>query len=97
MFTPKANSKQRRLKKTQEHETGDAVTVQLAPASESWRVNTQGAPPARLQLDVASCDSSASGKTHFSPQNPNFDFPMPKFDLKVCLNVSKHEKTLKSI
>ena len=30
MFTPKPNSKQKRVKKTQEHETGDAVTVQLS-------------------------------------------------------------------
>ena len=30
MFTPKPSSKQRRVKKTQEHETGDAVTVQLS-------------------------------------------------------------------
>ncbi|KEH16145.1 hypothetical protein MTR_0306s0020 [Medicago truncatula] len=30
MFTPKANSKQKRVKKTQERETGDAVKVQLA-------------------------------------------------------------------
>ncbi|KEH22735.1 hypothetical protein MTR_7g056630 [Medicago truncatula] len=28
---------------------------------------------------------SNSGKTHFSPQNSNFNFPMPKFDPKVCL------------
>ncbi|KEH33639.1 hypothetical protein MTR_3g449740 [Medicago truncatula] len=30
MFTPKANSKYKRVKKTQERETGDAVKVQLA-------------------------------------------------------------------
>ncbi|KEH25358.1 hypothetical protein MTR_6g018740 [Medicago truncatula] len=30
MFTPKANSKQKRVKKTQEHESGDAITVQLS-------------------------------------------------------------------
>ncbi|KEH26601.1 hypothetical protein MTR_6g465720 [Medicago truncatula] len=30
MFTPKANSKQKRVKKTQERETGNAVKVQLA-------------------------------------------------------------------
>ncbi|KEH28458.1 hypothetical protein MTR_5g095755 [Medicago truncatula] len=30
MFTPKANSKQKRVKKTQERETEDAVKVQLA-------------------------------------------------------------------
>jgi len=27
MFAPKASSKQKRVKKTQEHETGDAVIV----------------------------------------------------------------------
>jgi len=30
MFTPKPSSKQKRVKKTQEHETGDDVTVQLS-------------------------------------------------------------------
>ncbi|KEH21969.1 hypothetical protein MTR_7g028535 [Medicago truncatula] len=30
MFTPKVNSNQKRVKKIQEHETGDAVTVQLS-------------------------------------------------------------------
>jgi len=29
MFTPKANSKQKRVKKTQEHEKGYIVTVQF--------------------------------------------------------------------
>ncbi|KEH19473.1 hypothetical protein MTR_8g461080 [Medicago truncatula] len=33
MFTPKDNSKQKRVKKTQEHETGHAVRELLAPAS----------------------------------------------------------------
>lgn len=67
MFTPKANSKQKRVKKTQEHETGHAVREQLRK------------------------------KTHFSPQNPNFNFPMPKFDPKVCLNNYIHQKRLKTI
>jgi len=35
MFTPKANSKQKRVKKTQEHEKGYAATRLLAVAS--WR------------------------------------------------------------
>jgi len=35
MFTPKANSKQKRVKKTQEHEKGYVVTKLLAVAS--WR------------------------------------------------------------
>jgi len=35
MFTLKANSKQKCVKKTQERETRDVVTVQLAPASKS--------------------------------------------------------------
>jgi hypothetical protein len=30
VFTPKPSSKQKRVKKTQELETGDAVTVQLS-------------------------------------------------------------------
>ncbi|KEH26789.1 hypothetical protein MTR_6g073070 [Medicago truncatula] len=66
MFTPKANSKQKRVKKTQEHETGRVVRDQL-------------------------------GKTHFSPQNPNFNFPMPKFDPKTWLTISVHVKALKTI
>ncbi|KEH23587.1 hypothetical protein MTR_7g089335 [Medicago truncatula] len=33
MFTPKANSKQKRVKKTQEHETERAVRELLAPAT----------------------------------------------------------------
>ena len=33
MFTPKANSKQKCVKKTQERETRNAVTVQLATSS----------------------------------------------------------------
>jgi len=37
MFTPKANSKQKCVKKTQEHETRHAVREQLAPASKSNR------------------------------------------------------------
>jgi hypothetical protein len=48
-------------------------------------------------LATASYDSPVSGKTSFSPQNSNFDFPKLKFDPKVCLNISKHEKTLNSI
>ncbi|KEH38244.1 hypothetical protein MTR_2g065545 [Medicago truncatula] len=64
MFTSNVNSKQKRVKKTQEH-------------------------------DVLS--ESTSGKTHFSPQNPNFNFPMPKFDPKTCLTISKHVKALKTI
>jgi len=42
MFIPKANSKQKCVKKTQEHEIGDAVTVQLASRANhlSWRVTT---------------------------------------------------------
>jgi hypothetical protein len=101
MFTPKANSKQKRMKKTQERETGNAATVQLAPTSKSTREarkltrSTSCSPPTRLQLAVASWDSPVTGKPIFSPQNPNFDFPKLKFDHKVCLNISKHEKTLK--
>jgi len=42
MFTPKANSKEKQAKKTQERETGDAVTVQLASRvnHSPWRVMT---------------------------------------------------------
>jgi len=42
MFTPKANSKQKYVKKMQERETGDVVTVQLASRANHlpWRVMT---------------------------------------------------------
>jgi hypothetical protein len=81
MFTPKTNSKQKRAKNIEERETGHAVRGLLAQ-----RVNP---------LAIASYDWQLSGKLPFSPQNTNFDFPKPKFDPKVCLNISKHEKTLK--
>jgi len=42
MFTPKANSKQKHVKKTQEGETWDDVTMQLASRvnHSPWRVMT---------------------------------------------------------
>jgi len=83
MFTQKANSKQKQAKKTQECETGDVVIVQLAS-----RVNS---------LAMASNDRLLSWKTHFSPQNPNFESLKPKFDPMVCPNVYKHQKRLKTI
>ena len=83
MFTPKANSKQKQVKQTQKRETGDAVTVQIAS-----RVNS---------LAMASNDRLLSRKTHFSPQNPNFETLEPKFDPMVCPNVYKHQKRLKTI
>ncbi|KEH32775.1 hypothetical protein MTR_3g005075 [Medicago truncatula] len=58
MFTPKANSKQKRVKKTQEHEIGDAVKVQLAR-----RVSL---------LAVASFDRQLYGNRPVSSQKPNF-------------------------
>jgi len=83
MFTPKANSKQKHVKKTQERETGDAVTVQLASRVKS--------------LAMVSNDRLLSWKTPFSPQNPNFESPKPKFDPMVYPNVYKHQKRLKTI
>jgi len=38
MFTPKANSKKKCVKKTQEHETQHAVREQLTPASKFTRL-----------------------------------------------------------
>ena len=78
MFTPKANSKQKRGKKTQERETGDAATVQLAVASKSTREasklteSTSCSPPTRLPLAVASWDSPVTRKTHFFTPKPQF-------------------------
>ena len=83
MFIPKANSKQKHVKKTQERETGDVITVQLASRVKS--------------LAMASNDRLLSWKTSFSPQNPNFESPKPKFDHMVCSSVYKHQKRLKTI
>ncbi|KEH15943.1 hypothetical protein MTR_0422s0010 [Medicago truncatula] len=58
MFTPNANSKQKRVKKTQERETGDAVTVQIAR-----RVSL---------LAVASCDEQLYGNRPVFSRKPNF-------------------------
>ncbi|KEH29538.1 hypothetical protein MTR_4g044447 [Medicago truncatula] len=41
-----------------------------------------------MKQDVLS--ESNSGKTDFSPHNPNFNFSMPKFDPKTCLTISIH-------
>jgi len=61
MFAPKASSKQKRVKKTQEHETGDVVTVQLARrvTYSPWRVATD----------------NPTGMDQFSPQKPQFHQP----------------------
>ncbi|KEH34330.1 hypothetical protein MTR_3g464750 [Medicago truncatula] len=57
MFTPKANSKLKRVKKTQERETGNAVKVQLAR-----RVSV---------LAVASCDGQIyENRPVFTPKAP---------------------------
>ncbi|KEH25957.1 hypothetical protein MtrunA17_Chr6g0464991 [Medicago truncatula] len=58
MFTPKANSKQKHVKKTQERETWYAVTRQLVR-----RVSL---------LAVASCDRKLYGNRPVSSQKPNF-------------------------
>ncbi|RHN45453.1 hypothetical protein MtrunA17_Chr7g0231381 [Medicago truncatula] len=58
MFTPNGNSKQKRVKKTQEREIGDAVTVQLAR-----RVSL---------LAVASCDEQLYGNRPVFSQKLNF-------------------------
>ena len=64
-------------------------------AMPSWTVPSLAM--ATSLLAMASLDSYLSGKTSFSPQNPNFESLMPKFVPKVCLNISRHKKTLKSI
>ena len=81
MFTPKANSKDKQVKKTQECKTEHAVTVQLAP-----RVHHS---PRRVM--TVCCRE----KPIFHPQNPNFESPKPKFDPMVCPNVYKHQKDSK--
>ncbi|KEH22295.1 hypothetical protein MTR_7g038880 [Medicago truncatula] len=58
MFTPKTNSKKKRVKKTQKRETGYAVTGQLAR-----RVSL---------IAVASCDRKLYGNRPVSSQKPNF-------------------------
>jgi len=100
MFTPKANSKQKHAKMTQETRNrryyyratrcgeqstrhGEFPHAALDPKS-PWRVVTE-------------LNHYALGKTPFLPQNPNFDSPMPKLVPKVCSNVYRHKKTLKTI
>jgi len=93
MFTPKANSKQKYVKKTQERKTRDAVT----PSKTRERKTRDAARLASKSLAMASKDRLLSYKTHFSPQNPNFESLKPKFDPMVCPNVYKHQKRLKTI
>jgi len=83
MFIPKSNSKQKRVKKTQERETGSR------PLNNSR--GEQDHSPRRAKT------GSSRETKHFSPKNPNFNFPMTKFDSKSCLIVSKHEKALEII
>jgi len=61
MFEPKGSSKEKRVKKMQERETGDAVTVQLARrvTYSLWRVATD----------------NPTGMDQFSPQKPQFHQP----------------------
>jgi len=61
MFSPKAKSKQKRVKKMQERETGDAVTVHLARrvTYSLWRVAI----------------ANPTGMDQFSPQKPQFHQP----------------------
>ncbi|KEH26080.1 hypothetical protein MTR_6g043970 [Medicago truncatula] len=64
MLTPKANSKQKRVKNTQEREIGDAVKVQLAR-----RVSL---------LAVASCDGQIYGnRLVFTPKAPISSIQIP--------------------
>jgi len=75
-------------------------TEQLAMATKSlamasWTVSSLAM--ATSLLAMASLDSQLSGKTPFSPQNLNYESLMPKFVPKVCLNVYRHKKPLKSI
>ena len=65
MFTPKVNSKQKCVKKTQECETRNAVTVQLAAKS----------PRARL----ASCTRHQLKILVFLSGKPSFFTPKPYF------------------
>jgi len=61
MFTPKVKSKQKRVKKMQEREIEDVVTMQLARRvmCSLWRVATD----------------NPTGMVQFSPQNPQFHQP----------------------
>ena len=103
MFTPKANSKQKRTKKTQERETGSTATVQLAARTSLLAMvsyDRHNSPLARLPLasrGVTEVTHSALGKTPFCLKIPIFDSSVPKLVPKVCPNVSKHKKGLKSI
>jgi len=75
-------------------------TEQLAMATKSLAMASWTISSLAMSTDLlamASLDSQLSGKIQFSLQNPNFESPMPKFVPKVCLNVYRHKKTLKSI
>jgi len=69
MFTPKANSKQKRVKKTQEHEEKKVCC---------YRVTRRG------ELE-ASKHCSLSKSTIFNPKNPIFINLNPKTDWKPNL------------
>jgi len=85
MFTPKANSKQKRVKKMQEHVKGYAATRLLALAS--WRrANTALCYTiTRRGEQEASKHCSLSGSAIFNPKNPIFINLNPKIDRKLNL------------
>ena len=78
MFTPKANSKQKRVKKTQEHEKGYVVTRLLAVASKHCFLPCIAH---RGELE-ASKHWSLSKSAIFNPKNPIIINLNPKTDRK---------------
>ena len=97
MFIPKSNSKQKRVKKTQERKNRKSANehfarrAQILVVASSYldhSLGEKGHSPGRAKT------GSTRELDIFHPKNPNCNFPMPKFDPKSCLIVSKHEKAL---
>jgi len=81
MFTPKANSKQKRVKKTQEHEKGYDATRLLAVARKHCSLSRI----AHRGEQEASKHCSLSKSAIFNPKNPIFINLNPKTDRKLNL------------
>jgi len=100
MFIPKFNLKQKRVKKTQERETG-SLPLNNSRGEHNyslWRAHIWTTRYGEQDHSPMQAKTGSSRETkHFSPKNPNFNFPMPKFDSKSCLIISKHEKSLEFI
>jgi len=83
MFTAKANSKQKCMKNTQEHEKGYVATTHRGELEASKHCSLSRI--ARRGEQEASKHCSLSGSATFSPKNPIFINLNPKTDRKLNL------------